>query len=406
MALDNIIEISLNKKNIKDIDIKNKRVLVRVDLNVPLDNRLDVRDTTKIDAVIPTIKYILDQNASVILVSHLGRPKGCAQYRMRLFPVVKLLERRLKQSVRYVSYTVGEEVDEALKTVQAKDVVLLENLRFNPEEEQNNEEFAKKLASYADVFVNDAFGTIHRAHASTSGVAKYIPAVSGLLVEKEIRYFSNIFRDPHRPFTVVLGGSKVSTKIGVIENLLNTVDSLIIGGGMCFTFFKAMGYEVGNSLCEDEKVATAKEILENAKAKGVEILLPEDIVVADEITNNAEKKVVSADAIPADMIGVDIGPASIGLFKTKLRASKTVLWNGPMGVFEIARFAKGTVAIAQAMAELDNAITLIGGGESVMAANIAEVRNMITHVSTGGGATLEFLEGKSLPGIIALNDKD
>lgn len=399
------MDYAVKKKTIKDIDVKNKRVLVRVDLNVPLDNKLEVKDTTKINAVIPTIQYLLDQNASVILVSHLGRPKGKVEERMRLAPVAQKLEQRLNVPVKYVASAIGEDAEQAVKTLEPKQVLLLENIRFYPEEEKNDASFSKKLASYADVFVNDAFGTIHRAHASTSGVTCFLPSVAGLLVEKEIRFFSQIFDKPQQPFSVVLGGAKVSTKIGIIENLFQTVNSILIGGGMCFTFFKAMGYEIGKSLCEQDRLNLSLSLLKESEKRGVEILLPVDVVVTSEITHNAERKVVPVNAIPKDMIGVDIGPSTIALFRKKLLASKTVFWNGPMGVFEVPQFSEGTFAIARMMAELKDAVTLIGGGESVMAANMAGIKDKLTHVSTGGGATLEFLEGKQLPGIMALMDK-
>lgn len=404
--MDKMLDYAVSKKSLKDVYVGGKRVLVRVDLNVPLNSKLEVRDTTKIDAVIPTIQYLLEKGAAVILMSHLGRPKGEIQERMRLIPVARKLEQRLKTPVLYVKTTVGVEAERLVASLRPGELLLLENLRFNPEEEANEPEFAQKIASYADLFVNDAFGTLHRAHASTAGVPRYLPAVSGLLVEKEIKYFSGIFKEPKRPFTVVLGGSKVSTKIGVLENLMQIVDRILIGGGMCFTLLKALGYEIGQSLCEMDKLDVAKEILEKSKNNGVELILPIDVVVANEITNNAEKDIVPVDQIPADMIGVDIGPESIKLFQDKIMDSKTILWNGPMGVFEIARFAKGTLAVATAMSEVKDAVTLIGGGESVMAANAAEVQDSMTHISTGGGATLEFLEGKKLPGIVALMDKD
>jgi phosphoglycerate kinase len=404
--MNSTMDYATHKKNLKDIYVGGKKVLLRVDLNVPLDSKLDVRDTTKIDAVMPTIQYLIEKGASVILMSHLGRPKGEIQERMRLIPVARVLESRLNVPVLYVKSTVGPEVERIVNSLKPGEVLLLENLRFNPQEERNDAEFAQKIASYGDIFVNDAFGSLHRSHASTTGIPRFLPAVSGLLVEKEIQYFSSIFQEPKRPFTVILGGAKVSTKISVLKKFLDTVDRILIGGGMCFTFLKALGYEIGNSLCENDKMDMAMEILKRSQIGGVELLLPVDVMVVPEITNNAPKQVVPVESIPKDMIGVDIGPATIELFEQKIQDSKTVLWNGPMGVFEIPRFANGTIEVAKKMAQLNDAITLIGGGESVMAANIAEVREKITHVSTGGGATLEFLEGKRLPGIEALLDKE
>lgn len=400
------INYALNKKNIKDVDISNKKVLIRVDLNVPLDGKLKVMDTTKIDAVIPTIQYVLNNKGAAILISHLGRPQGEISERMRLFPIVEKLEARLNMTVKYAETTIGPGAEREIKNLKPGEVLLLENVRFNKEEENNDPEFAKKLASYADIFVNDAFGTVHRSHASTCGICKFIPSVSGLLVEKEIKYFSQIFNSPAKPFVIVLGGAKVSTKIGIIQELLNSVNTIIIGGGMCFTFLKAMGYEIGKSLCELDKLEVAKDIIQKARDNNVEIVLPVDIVVTSELTHNAEKKVVQINGIPHHLMGADIGPETIELFRQKLSTAKTVLWNGPMGVFEVTQFAKGTIEMAKMIAELQSATTLVGGGESVMAVNIAEVKNKITHVSTGGGATLEFLEGKVLPGIDSLMDKN
>lgn len=400
-----LISYALNKQSIRDIDIRGKRVLIRVDLNVPLDNRLEVRDTTKIDAVLPTIQYVVEQGASAILISHLGRPKGQVLERMRLAPVAKVLERKLNHPVKYSKTTIGPEVERKVEGLLPGEILLLENIRFHAEEEKNDPWFAKKLSSYADVFVNDAFGTIHRAHASTAGVAEHIPAVSGLLVEKEIQYFTQLFKKPKKPFVLILGGSKVSTKIGIIESLMNIVDRIFIGGGMCFTFFKGLGYEIGKSLCEEEKLEMAMDILRISREKGVEIILPVDVVAANEITYNAEKKTVEVNEIPSDMMGVDIGPKTVELFRQKMADAGTVLWNGPMGVFEMTPFASGTFEVAKMMADLKDSVTLVGGGESVMAVNMAGIKDQLTHVSTGGGATLEFLEGKKLPGIVALMNR-
>jgi phosphoglycerate kinase len=404
--MQNVLAYAANKKSLKDVYVGGKKVLVRVDLNVPLDSKLEVQDTTKIDAAIPTIQYLLDKGAAVILMSHLGRPKGRIQERMRLIPVARKLEERLKMTVLYVKNTVGIEAERLVSSLRPGEVLLLENLRFYPEEEANEPGFAQRLASYGDIFVNDAFGSLHRSHASTTGVTRYLPSVSGLLVEKEIAHFSSIFEAPAHPFTVILGGAKVSTKIGVLENLLETVDRVLLGGGMCFTFLKAAGYNIGKSLCEMDKLDVAVNIIKKAKEKNVELLLPLDVVIADEVTNNARKLTVGVGEIPDDMLGVDIGPLTVELFKNRIAQSKTILWNGPMGVFEIPRFAKGTLEIARCMGEQNDAITLIGGGESVMAANTAEVNEKMTHISTGGGATLEFLEGKRLPGIEALMEKE
>lgn len=397
-----LVDYALNKKSIRDLEIKGKKILIRVDFNVPLDSDLSIRDTTKIDAVLPTIQYVLENGASAILMSHLGRPKGQVLERMRLEPVAKALEKRLQQPVKYFKSTTGLALEREVDNLLPGEVMLLENMRFYPEEEKNDPWFSKKLASYAHFYVNDAFGTIHREHASTAGIASHIPGVMGLLVEKEIQYFTQIFQNPKQPFNLILGGSKVSTKIGVIKSLMGTVSRIFIGGGMCFTFLKGLGYEIGKSLCEDEKIDLAMDILKLSKEKGIEIILPVDLVVANEITYNAHKKVVSIDSIPSNMMGVDIGPKTIQLFKEKIKGAKTVLWNGPMGVFEMSPFASGTFEVAHMIANLKDSITLVGGGESVMAANMAGIKDKFTHVSTGGGATLEFLEGKKLPGIVAL----
>lgn len=402
-----LVDYALNKKSIKDLEIKEKKILIRVDFNVPLDSDLSIRDTTKIDAVLPTIRYVLENGASVILMSHLGRPKGQVLERMRLEPVAKALEKRLHQPVKYFKSTTGLDLEREVDNLLPGEVMLLENMRFYPEEEKNDPWFSKKLASYAHYYVNDAFGTIHRKHASTAGVASHIPGAMGLLVEKEIQYFTQIFQNPKQPFNLILGGSKVSTKIGVIKSLMDTVSRIFIGGGMCFTFLKGLGYEIGKSLCEDEKIDVAMDILKLSKEKGIEIILPVDLVVANEITYNAHKKVVPIDSVPSNMMGVDIGPKTIELFKEKIKGAKTVLWNGPMGVFEMSPFAAGTFEVAHMIANLKDSITLVGGGESVMAANMAGIKDQFTHVSTGGGATLEFLEGKQLPGIVALlNSED
>ena len=404
--MSSFIDYAINKKSLEDVNVSKKRVILRADLNVPLDHNLEVMDTTKIGSSLPTIKHLLKNKASVILISHLGRPKGKVEERLRLLPVARKLEDKLGQPVLYVKSAIGPEVERIVDTLRPGEILMLDNIRFYPEEEQNEPEFAQKLASYGDIFVNDAFGTLHRAHASTVGIARFLPAIAGFLVEKEIKYFTDIFQNPKKPFTVILGGSKVSTKIGVINSLMKTVDTLLIGGAMCFTFLKALGKKIGKSMYEPDKLDLAYQILDDAKKNNIEIVLPVDIVVASEITNNAEKDIVSVDNIPDNMIGVDIGPKTIEIFKEKINNSKMIFWNGPMGVFEIPRFANGSLSIAKMMAERKDAITIVGGGESVMATNIAEVQDKMTHVSTGGGATLEFLEGKQLPGILALMDKD
>lgn len=404
--MSSFIDYAINKKSLEDVNVSKKRVILRADLNVPLDHNLEVMDTTKIGSSLPTIKHLLKNKASVILISHLGRPKGKVEERLRLLPVARKLEDKLGQPVLYVKSAIGPEVERIVDTLRPGEILMLDNIRFYPEEEQNEPEFAQKLASYGDIFVNDAFGTLHRAHASTVGIARFLPAIAGFLVEKEIKYFTDIFQNPKKPFTVILGGSKVSTKIGVINSLMKTVDTLLIGGAMCFTFLKALGKKIGKSMYEPDKLDLAYQILDDAKKNNIEIVLPVDIVVASEVTNNAEKDIVSVDNIPDNMIGVDIGPKTIEIFKEKINNSKMIFWNGPMGVFEIPRFANGTLSIAKMMAERKDAITIVGGGESVMATNIAEVQDKMTHVSTGGGATLEFLEGKQLPGILALMDKD
>ncbi|MBO8168433.1 MAG: phosphoglycerate kinase [Thermoanaerobacteraceae bacterium] len=393
----------MNKLTVKDLDVSEKRVLVRVDFNVPLEDG-KVADDTRIRAALPTINYLLEQSARVILVTHLGRPKGQVKDELRLDPVAQKLADLLKKEVVKTDTTVGEEVQQAVENLQPGQVLLLENVRFNPGEKANDEEFARQLAALADVYVNDAFGTAHRAHASTVGVAKFLPAAAGMLVEKEIQTLGEALQNPERPFTAVLGGAKVSDKIGVINNLLEIVDALIIGGGMANTFLEAKGYDMGASLVEKDKLDLAKEAMSAAEAKGVKLLLPRDLVVAREVAENSEYKTVPVDRVPENWKAVDIGPETAKTYAEQITASKTVVWNGPMGVFEIEPFAKGTEALAQAMAEVEGT-TIVGGGDSVAAVEKMGVADKLTHISTGGGASLQFLEGKPLPGIEALRDK-
>lgn len=394
----------MNKMTLDDIEVSGKRVFVRTDFNVPMDSNQNITDYRRIVAALPTIRRLLDRGAKVILASHLGRPKGKRVESMSLKPVAARLSELLGRQVTMLDDCIGPDVEKAVAAMKPGDVVLLENLRFHPEEEANDPEFAKKLASLADVYVNDAFGTVHRAHASTEGIAKYLPAVAGYLVKKEIEIMGKALTNPDRPFLAIIGGAKVSTKIDVITNLLDKVDTLIIGGGMTYTFFKARGWNVGNSLLEMDKLDTAREIERLAKEKGVRLLLPIDNVIADDFSATANTKVVDAGSIPDGWEGLDIGPKTVELFVNEIKKAKTIIWNGPVGAFEMEPFAKGTRAIAQALAESD-AITIVGGGDSAAAVEQMGYADKMTHVSTGGGAALEFLEGKELPGIAALNDK-
>ena len=391
------------KMTVRDVDVYNKRVLMRADFNVPMRDG-EISDDKRIRAALPTIEYLREKGAKVILMSHFGRPKGKVVDEYRLDPIAARLGELLGVSVLKLNDCIGEEAEAAVNKMQPGDVILLENVRFYAEEEKNDPEFARKLAVLGDVYVNDAFGTAHRAHASTEGVAKYLPAVSGFLMEKELEFLGGAVDNPKRPFVAILGGAKVKDKIAVIEALLNKVDTLIIGGGMAYTFLKAQGYEIGNSLLDEERLDFCREILAKAEEKGVKLLLPVDVVVAKEFAADAEHKVVPADEIPADWEGLDIGPKTIELFKDAVKDAATVVWNGPMGVFEFEAFARGTNAVAEALAESD-AITVIGGGDSAAAVEQAGLADKMTHVSTGGGASLEFLEGKVLPGVAELNDK-
>ena len=394
--------MSYNKKTIENIDVKGKKVLVRCDFNVPLDGE-KITDETRLKGALPTIKYLLDNGAAVILCSHLGRPKGEFNPKFSLKPIAKRMSELLGVSVSMAADVIGDDAKSKAAALNGGEVMLLENVRFHAEEEKNAPEFAKELASLAEIFVNDAFGTAHRAHASTAGVANYLPAVMGYLIQKEVQFMGNAVAQPERPFVAILGGAKVSDKIGVIENLLDKVNVLIIGGGMAYTFAKAMGGEVGKSICEVDKVDLAKELLARAEAKGVKMMLPTDTVAADDFSNDANRQIVPTGAIPADYEGLDIGPDTIKAFEGAVASAKTVLWNGPMGVFEFENFATGTKAIAKAVSEVDG-ITIIGGGDSVAAVEQAGYAPKMSHISTGGGASLEFLEGIELPGIACLND--
>lgn len=394
----------MKKKTIRDIDVRNKRVLVRVDYNVPLDKESGaVLDDSRIRATLPTIRYLQDQKARIILCSHLGRPDGRVIESLRLAPVAKRLSELLGQPVKTTSDCVGAQVQLAVEALEPGEVLLLENLRFHPEEERNDVEFAKALASLCDVYVNDAFGTAHRAHASTAGVAAFRPAVAGLLMEKELTYLGQAVSNPERPFVAVIGGAKISTKIGVLENLLKRVDRLLIGGGMAATFLKAQGYEVGDSLVEDDQLDTARRTMAEAQERGVHLLLPVDVVIADRFAADAESRTVPVTDVPAGWRIMDIGPASLETFRRALSDARTVLWNGPMGVFEFPKFAAGTMGIARILGDLE-ATTIAGGGETVAAIEQAGLADRFSHISTGGGAALEFLEGRELPGVAALLD--
>lgn len=397
--------MNYNKKTIEDIDVKGKKVIVRCDFNVPQDANGKITDDRRIVSALPTIKYLLEKGAKIILMSHLGRPKNGYEPKFSMKPVAERLSQLLGKEVKLAEdeEVVGENAVKLTKDMKVGDVVLLENVRFVKTETKNNLEFAKKLASLADIYVNDAFGTAHRAHSSTAGIAKYLPAVAGFLIEKEITVMGNALNNPKRPFVAILGGSKVSDKIGVINNLLEKVDKLIIGGGMAYTFMKAQGMNVGKSLLEADKIDYAKEMIAKAKEKGVELLLPVDTVVTKEFDANAES-MVSENGMTDEYMGMDIGPKTIENFTNALKDAKTVIWNGPMGVFEMPRFAVGTEKIADALSKIDGT-TIIGGGDSAAAVEQLGYADKMTHISTGGGASLEFLEGLELPGIAALNDK-
>lgn len=394
----------MNKKSVKDVDVKGKRVFCRVDFNVPMKDG-QITDETRIRAALPTIQYLIEQGAKIILASHLGRPKGMVNEEMRLTPVAKRLSELLGKEVKKTDEAYGDTVKSVIDSMNEGDVLLLENVRFYPGEEKNDPELAKAFAELADVYVNDAFGAAHRAHASTEGIAHYLPAVSGFLMEKEIEVLGKALSNPDRPFTAIIGGAKVKDKIGVIENLLEKVDNLIIGGGLAYTFVKAMGHEIGKSLLEEDKIELAKSFMEKAEQKGVKFYMPVDAIVADNFSADANTKVVPIEEIPSDWQALDIGPKTREIYKDVIQKSKLVIWNGPMGVFEIDKFAEGTKAVAEALAEAKDTYSVIGGGDSAAAVEKFGFADKMSHISTGGGASLEFMEGKQLPGVVALNDK-
>lgn len=397
----------LNKKTLKDLNVDGKKVLVRVDYNVPISSETgEISDDTRIVASLDTIKYLLDHNAKVILMSHLGRPKNGPEKKFSLEPVAKKLSELIGKDVKFLQSdtVVDEKVKESCKELENGDIVLLENTRFRAEETKNGDEFAKELASLADLYVNDAFGTSHRAHASNVGVSKHLESALGFLVEKEVSVMGKALENPERPFIAILGGAKVSDKIGVIDNLLDKVDGILVGGGMAWTFLKSEGYEVGKSLVENDKLDLAKELLKKATEKGVKFFLPLDAVVADEMTEDSPSKIISINDFTPEEQAFDIGPRTVSVFVEEIKKSKTIVWNGPMGVFEIKQFANGTFDIAKALSEVD-ATTIIGGGDSASAIEKSGYKDKVTHVSTGGGASLEFLEGKTLPGIDAISNK-
>ena len=395
----------MNKVTVKDLNLDGKKVLMRCDFNVPLDENKNITDKTRIVAAMPTIKYVLDHNAKLILCSHLGRPKGEVKPELSLKPVADELSKELGREVKLAKDIVGPSAHELTENMKEGDVVLLENVRFDPREEKNDEEFSKELASLAEVYVNDAFGTCHRAHASTAGVAAYLPSGVGFLIEKELKVLGDALNNPRRPFVAILGGAKVSTKIGVIDALLDKVDVLLIGGGMAYTFYKSMGYGVGNSICELDKLDLAKELMQKAKEKGVKLVIPVDNVIGKEFKPDTESKIVAYNEIPDGWEGFDIGPKTVKMYEEELKNAKTILWNGPVGLFEFDQFAKGTNEIAHFISNLNDCTTIIGGGDSAAAVTKIGLADKMTHISTGGGASLEFIEGKKLPGIEAIPDK-
>jgi len=397
----------MNKKSLSDIpksDLQNKKVLVRVDFNVPLDEHQNITDDSRIQAALPTINYLTDAGAKVVLCSHLGRPKGEVKDEFRLTPVAERLQELTGVSVTKTTDCIGDGVKQVVDGIPGGEIVLLENVRFYKEETNNDESFSKELADDNDLYVNDAFGTAHRAHASTEGVTKYLPGVAGFLIRKELDFLGGALEEPKRPFMAVIGGAKVSSKISVLRNLIPKVDTLIIGGGMAYTFFKAMGYEVGNSILEPDFVEEARIIMAEAQAQNTELLLPTDTIIADDFSNDANTNVVPSNQIPAGWEGLDVGPETASAWAEKVKTAATVVWNGPVGAFEMEAFSKGTRAIAEALAE-SKAITIIGGGDSAAAIKKFGLTGKMSHISTGGGASLEFLEGKALPGIVALQDK-
>lgn len=393
-----------DKQTIRDVDVAGKRVLVRVDFNVPLSEG-SVTDDTRVRAALPTLRYLCDHGARVIIVSHLGRPKGEPDPAFTLRPVRRVLARLLGRNVHFIDQTIGPDVTEAVERMVDGELLMLENLRFYPGEKANDPEFAKELATLADIYVNDAFGAAHRAHASTVGVTEFLPAYAGMLLAREVETLTDMLANPERPFVAILGGSKVSDKFGVIDRLLDCVDTLIIGGGMCFTLLVAKGIDVGKSLVEQEWVEPAKAMLAKANDRGVDLLLPVDFVVADAIAEDADTKVVGREEIPADMMGLDVGPTTTELFKGAISASKTIFWNGPMGVFEMTPFETGTREVAMAVARNNRAVSVVGGGDSVAALKKFDVEERVTFVSTGGGASMKLLEGSELPGLSALMDR-
>ncbi|MBY0146399.1 phosphoglycerate kinase [Neobacillus niacini] len=394
----------MNKKTLKDVDVKGKRVFCRVDFNVPMQDG-KITDETRIRAALPTIQYLIDQGAKVILASHFGRPKGKVVEEMRLTPVGVRLSDLLGKNVQKADEAYGDSVKALVEGMNEGDVLLLENVRFYPGEEKNDSELAKSFAELADVYVNDAFGAAHRAHASTEGIAHHLPAVAGLLMEKELDVLGKALSNPERPFTAIIGGAKVKDKIGVIENLLEKVDNLIIGGGLAYTFVKGQGHEIGKSLLEADKVDLANSFIEKAKEKGVNFYMPVDVIVADDFSADANSKAVAINEIPADWEALDIGPKTAEIYREVIQKSKLVIWNGPMGVFEIDKFAGGTKAVAEALAGSEGTYSVIGGGDSAAAVEKFNLAEKMSHISTGGGASLEFMEGKELPGVVALNDK-
>ena len=394
----------MNKKSIRDIDFKGKRVFVRVDYNAPMDKAGNITDDTRIRATLPTLNFLLDQGASLVLAAHLGRPKGGPAPEFSLAPVAAHLSSLMGRKVKFAADCVGPVATSAAEALQPGEVLMLENLRFHPEEEKNDPAFAKGLAELADVAVNDAFGVSHRAHASVEGITKFLPMVAGFLMEKELDFLGRAVTDPARPYAAIIGGAKVSDKIGVIANLLTKVDVLLIGGGMANTFFAAQGYSVGKSLVEPDKIPLAKDLIAQAKERGVTLLLPIDVVAADKFAADAAWRVTTVDSIGAEEMVLDIGPSTGAAFGAALSGAKTIVWNGPMGVFEMDAFAKGTEAVARAVAT-SNAVSIVGGGDSVAALEKVGLAGSITHISTGGGASLKFLEGKVLPGVAALSDK-
>ena len=395
----------MNKKTVKDIDLKGKKVFLRCDFNVPMDENQNITDNRRIVSALPTIKYLLENNCKVILASHLGRPKGEFKPEFSLAPVAKELTNLLGQEVILAKDVIGEDAKSKAENLAEGQAMLIENVRFHKEETDNDLEFAKELASMAEIYVNDAFGAAHRAHASTAGIAEYLPAVSGFLMEKELNFLGTTLENPARPFVAILGGAKVSDKIGVIDSLLEKVDTLMIGGGMAYTFFKAQGYNVGDSICEPDKLELALECMKKAEEKGVKFILPVDTKIGKEFKEDTESKTVDWTEIPDGWQGFDIGEKTIELFKENLKDAKTVIWNGPVGLFEFEQFAIGTNTVAKVLAELEDATTVIGGGDSAAAVEKAGLASKMSHISTGGGASLEFLEGKKLPGVESLMDK-